>query len=101
MSRSGIEDLEPLKKLKIEVLDISETRIEDLTPLKGMSIKALRIFDCPVRDFSPLAKCKSLKVLDPPDNWRRIPGKEYMADKPIRFPPSLFEPRKANPKERN
>lgn len=55
MSTAGmLEDISPLKGLKLESLDCGANRIKDLSPLKGMPLKLLLLGENPVVDLTPL-----------------------------------------------
>jgi Leucine-rich repeat (LRR) protein len=49
-----LEDLSPLKGLKLESLDCGANKIKDLSPLKGMPLKLLLLGENPVTDLTPL-----------------------------------------------
>jgi eukaryotic-like serine/threonine-protein kinase len=54
----GLEDLEPLKDLKLTRLIISSltvnNQVRDLKPLRGMKLTELRLYHCQVQDLEPL-----------------------------------------------
>ncbi len=68
-------DLEPLRSLPLEKLDLTRNRVRDLTPLKAVPLKKLVVSDNPVRDLTPLGgmhlvsvealQCPSLSDLTP------------------------------------
>lgn len=59
-----IEDLTPLKGLRLRELNLFGTRVKDLTPLKGMPLEALDIANTDVKDITPLMNLplKSLNI---------------------------------------
>lgn len=59
-----IKDISPAAALTfLKRLEISECRIQDLTPIKNMKLEKLDITDNPIKDLSPLSNMTSLKVL--------------------------------------
>jgi eukaryotic-like serine/threonine-protein kinase len=49
-----LEDLSPLKGLKLTTLACARTQVSDLSPLTGMKLKELNVWYTPVSDLSPL-----------------------------------------------
>lgn len=61
--KSDVSDISPLKGLRIEQLDLSETKVRDLSPLRGMPLASLDLSGCETEDLSPLADCPRLRFL--------------------------------------
>jgi len=58
-----IRDLNPIRKMPLEAVDLYMTRVTDLSPLVGMPIKSINLTGCPVLDFSPLTQLPLEKCL--------------------------------------
>lgn len=54
ISYTLVEDIEALRDLPLEEVDISNNNISDLSPLKGKNIKILRINGSPIKSLEPL-----------------------------------------------
>ena len=55
LKNTNLSNLETLRGLPVEELDISNNPIQDLSPLKGMPLKILYISNIKTNDLSPLA----------------------------------------------
>lgn len=59
-----IKDLTPLAELtSLRELDVSECRVTDLSPLKKLKLEKLDIAKNPIKDLSPLSEITTLKSL--------------------------------------
>jgi eukaryotic-like serine/threonine-protein kinase len=52
--KGRLEDLSPLKGMKLTALVCSGTQVSDLSPLQGMPLRELNLWYTPVSDLSPL-----------------------------------------------
>ncbi|NOY75160.1 MAG: protein kinase [Kiritimatiellaeota bacterium] len=80
-----ITDISPIKHLKLLMLDVSDTKIKDLRFVSKMPLKGLRLNNCRLRSYTFLRKLRYLNALEPSELWRKIPGKEYNANRPQHF----------------
>ncbi len=66
-----IKDLTPVAALTfLKRLEIGECRVQDLSPIKNMKLEVLDITNNPIKDLSPLSGMTSLKVL-------RLGGRDF------------------------
>jgi serine/threonine protein kinase len=61
---AAVNDLGPLKEMRLESLLLGQTAVADLAPLKGMPLKTLSLYETRVSDLSPLRgmRLESLSV---------------------------------------
>jgi serine/threonine protein kinase len=65
LRQTGVSDLGPLHGMAVSVLDISGLAVEDLSPLSGMPLKELRMRWVPAKSIAPL-RSAPLEILDAP-----------------------------------
>jgi len=84
-----VKDLTPLQGLPLETLDISNTCVKDLAPLKNMPLTSLHIAQTAVRDLKPIMNLPIKRIaLDfNPLKMRRDTDREFWAV--LRRMPSL------------
>lgn len=58
-----LQDLSPLRGLKLAILDCSDNQVRDLTPLTGMPLKLLYVQRGPVKNLGPLKGGTTLETL--------------------------------------
>lgn len=54
LSRTGVRDIAPLKKMPLVELDVGRTAIENLSPLRNFPLKSLSMEGMSIRDISSL-----------------------------------------------
>jgi hypothetical protein len=59
-----VADLSPLRGMPLEGLSCFYTRVNDLTPLQGMPLKVLNSFSTAISDLTPLSTTRSLENLN-------------------------------------
>ena len=88
---TAVRSLAPISGVRLMKLDISGTEVSDISPLKNSSLRELRMGNCPVKDYSILSECGDLRILEPEELWRKVPGHEGTRNPPPRRrePPQL------------
>ena len=67
MSGTKVTDLSPLKGMRLDSLNVSETKVADLSVLRDMPLLYIRLHQCPnIVDLSPLKSCTTLSKLTLP-----------------------------------
>ncbi len=59
-----LSDIGCLKGMKLQELNLANTRVADLSPLQGMPLVRLQLQGAPVKDYAPLKTLRSLKTVD-------------------------------------
>jgi hypothetical protein len=68
-----VTDLTPLKGMRLELLNLVDTRVTDLSVLRGMPLTSLRLHGCSkLTDFSPLKEVRELTTLTLPAGAKGI-----------------------------
>jgi serine/threonine protein kinase/tetratricopeptide (TPR) repeat protein len=92
-----VADLEPLRDMKLKVLNLNRTGVRDLSALAGMPLVELSLDYCTkITDFKPLMECRSLEKLILPKNARTIdflrthPSLKFLSTKGVSEPAEEF-----------
>ncbi len=72
ISQTPVQDLTPLRQLKLTILKVGQSRVRDLEPLRGMPLKTISIDQTGVTSLSPLLDCPTLEGISLPKKARNL-----------------------------